>query len=368
MNILFLSTHLNTGGITSYLLTMTKGLIRRGHQVHVATSGGNMEREFSAAGAKLLTLNIRTKSELSPKIYLALRPLRRYIRENQIGLVHSQTRITQVMGAWLKRLDGTPHFSTCHGFFKARVSRKLIPCWGDAVVAISKAVEDHLVEDFGVDAEKVVLIESGIDLGEFTLTDEATKEERRRRFDLKGEPIVGIIARLSDVKGQDILIEAMRKVVSRVPEAKLLIVGEGKTEGALRKMVERLNLTEYVRFFSVVNETSEMLSVFDIFAMPSRQEGLGLSIMEAQAAGLPVIATRVGGIPGLIEDGKTGALVDPENSDDLAEAIIRLLEDRVRLKEIGTAGRAFIAANHSSDKMIDKIEALYQGLVKKDHG
>lgn len=368
MNILFLSTHLNTGGITSYLFTMTKGLLHRGHQVHVVSSGGNMEKEFLSIGAKLLTLNIRTKSELDPKIYLALKPLRRYIQENKIDIVHSQTRITQVMGTLLKRFDRTPYLSTCHGFFKTRLSRKLVPCWGDAVVAISKAVEEHLIDDFAVAGEKVVLIESGIDLQEFAFVDDAMKREHRKRFGLGDEPIVGIVARLSDVKGPDILIEAMSKVVPLIPDAKLLLVGEGKMEGALRKMVERLNLAGNVRFFSIVNKTFEMLSIFDIFAMPSRQEGLGLSIMEAQAAGLPVVASRVGGIPSLIEDGKTGVLVEPENSSDLAEAIVKLFGDRDRLKEIGAAGRTFIQKTYSADKMVDKIEELYKRLVKKDHG
>ncbi|MCK5013731.1 MAG: glycosyltransferase family 4 protein [Candidatus Omnitrophica bacterium] len=365
MNILFLSTHLNSGGITSYLFTMTKGLICRGHQVHIVTSGGNMEKEFLSIGAKLLTLNIRTKSELDPRIYFALFPLSRYIRENKIDLVHAQTRITQVMGALLKRLTGKPFVSTCHGFFKTRLSRRLVPCWGDVVIAISEAVEWHLRHDFRVAREKVSLIASGIDFNEFDLIDGARKKERRARFHLGDEPVVGIVARLSDVKGQDILIEAMNKVVPYIPNAILLLVGEGKMENVLREKVQSLNLGDHVRFFSIVNNTYEMLSLFDIFAMPSRQEGLGLSIMEAQAAGLPVVASRVGGIPSLIEDGKTGVLVEPENSSELADAIVKLLQDPERLKEIGMAGREFIKKTFLADKMTDKVIQLYQHLVKK---
>ena len=364
MNILFVSTHLNAGGITSYLFTMAKGLARRGHHVHVATSGGNMEEEFSSVGVKLLTLNIRTKSELDPRIYFALFPLARYIRENNIDLIHAQTRITQVMGVWLKKMTGVPFISTCHGFFKTRLSRRFLPCWGDAVIAISKAVEEHLKHDFKVAGEKVFLVESGIDLQEFSLIDEGARKERRARFHLGDDPVVGIVARLSDVKGQDILVEAMSKVVPHIPSAKLLLVGEGKMEGALRDKVRRLNLSDHVRFFSIVDKTYEMLALFDIFAMPSRQEGLGLSIMEAQAAGLPVVASRVGGIPSLIEDGKTGVLVEPENPEELAVAIIRLFQDRARMKAIGIAGREFIEETFSADKMLDKVIKLYQQLVR----
>lgn len=363
MNVLYITTHLNTGGITSYLRTLSKGLIKRGHNVHIASSGGNMEKEFLSIGAKLVQCNIRTKSELDPRIYFALRPLKQYIEGNDISVVHAQTRITQVMGVLLRKLTGRPYASTCHGFFKMRLSRKCFPCWGDAVIAISQPVEDHLTDDFGVPQKKIHLIESGIDLDEFSPINQALKAQHRDRFDLGNEPIVGMIARLSDVKGPDILIKAMKSVHKSIPNAKLLLVGEGRMEKDLRNMVKHLDLMEHVRFFSVVSKTQEMLPLFDIFAMPSRQEGLGLSIMEAQASGLPVIASRVGGIPSLIEDGKTGILVEPENPESLANAIVQLFNDKEQRGVIGAAGREFIRKNYSSDMMVDKTLELYRKLV-----
>jgi glycosyltransferase involved in cell wall biosynthesis len=365
MNILLLSTHLNTGGITSYLLTLSKGLMNRGHHVHMAASGGNMEQDFLCLGAQVLSLNILTKSELDPRIYWALKPLKKYILEQDIQCVHSHTRITQVMGALLKKKTGRPFLTTCHGYFKNRLSRRWFPCWGDKVIAISKAVEDHLKNDFGVPLEKIVLIESGIDLDAFEPVTEELKIERRKRFGLGQEPVIGMVARLSDVKGQDILIKAMARVVTEVPEAKLLLVGMGKTESILRSMVSRLGLEEHIRFIALVNATNEMLSLFDIFVMPSRQEGLGLSIMEAQAAGVPVIASRVGGIPGLIEDGRTGILVEPENVQALSSAVIELIKSRPRSRAIGLSGRDFIQMTHSSDCMVEKTIAVYQNFVRE---
>lgn len=363
MNILFLSTHLNAGGITSYVHTMASGLRRRGHHVHVATSGGNMEEEFASLGVKLLRLNICTKSELDPRIYCALFTLVKYIRQNNIDLIHAQTRITQVMGACLNMITGKPYLSTCHGFFKRRLSRRWMPCWGNAVIAISKPVKKHLASDFKVKARRIFLIESGIDLDEFALIDNETRKVHRRRHHLGDKPAVGMIARLSDVKGQDVLIEALNKVITHFRDIKLILVGEGKMEKELRDIVKRLNLQDHVWFFPIVNRTYEMLSLFDIFVMPSRQEGLGLSIMEAQAAGLPVIASRVGGIPTLIEDGKTGILVKPGDWNELAEAIIRLLQDRARMNKIGLAGREFIKKNFSADRMLNEVEDLYRRLV-----
>ncbi|MBN1869448.1 MAG: glycosyltransferase family 4 protein [Candidatus Omnitrophica bacterium] len=363
MNILFLSTHLNAGGITSYLLTMAKGLIRRGHRVYVATSGGNREGDFASLGVHLLTLNIRTKSEMDPRIYLALIPLSRYVQKNNIDLIHAQTRITQVMGALLAKITGKPYVSTCHGYFKTRLSRRIIPCWGDAVIAISEAVEKHLRDDFKVAEKKICLIESGVDIEAFVPAEEGRKKECRERFHLGDGLVVGMLARLSDVKGQDILIEAMSKVTAQLRNVKLVLVGEGKTEDALKSKARDLNLNGHVQFFSVEVDRYEALSLFDLFVMPSRQEGLGLSIMEAQSAGLPVIASRVGGIPSLIEDGKTGVLVAPEDPDELAEAMVKLLRDKALMNRIGMAAREFIKAKYSSEVMIEKVVTLYQKII-----
>ncbi|VAX35110.1 hypothetical protein MNBD_UNCLBAC01-2080 [hydrothermal vent metagenome] len=363
MNIILLSTHLNTGGITSYLLTLAKGLVQRGHQVHVITSGGNMEEVFLSLGVKVVNLNIRTKSELSPKLYKALWPLRKYIKENNIDVVHTHTRITQVMGSLVQRVTECSVVSTCHGFFKTRLSRHIFPCWGQKTIAISSAVKKHLLEDFNVKKSQIELIESGIDLQKFLPVEEKKKGQLRKKLGLDGGSVLGIVARLSDVKGQDILVEAMSTVIKKFPTVKLLLVGEGKLEPLLREMVENLDLEDHVLFFPVVDQAPEMLTVLDVFVNPSRQEGLGISVMEAQAVGLSVVASNVGGIPSLIEDGKTGVLVDSENSKILAEAIIDLLQHRDKQKKIGLAAREHALKNYSAEVMVDKILQVYQEVI-----
>ncbi len=363
MNVLFLTTHLNAGGITSYLLTLARGMRQRGIEVHLVSSGGRVEEEFSSLGVRLLSLDIRTKSELDFRIYKVLPRLRRYMEQHRIDILHAQTRITQVMGQILKRMIGRPYFSTCHGFFRGRLSRRLFPCWGDAVIAISEAVRHHLVSDFHVDEGRVVLIQSGVDLGAYVPADEETKRQLRRKYHLGEGPVIGNIARLSDVKGQDILIAALSTVVAQRPDVKLLVAGEGKTEETLKAMVKTLHLERHVFFYPLVNKTAELLSVMDVFVMPSRQEGLGLSIMEAQAVGVPVIASNVGGIPSLIEHGKTGILIEPESPSVLARDLMGLLGDEKRLREMGNAGREFALQHYGADTMVDKTLSLYRRFV-----
>src|SRR3989338_8392612 len=363
MNILFLTTHLNTGGITGYLYTLTKGLIRRGHRIFIVASGGEREKDLSKLGAEVIVLNIATKSELNPKIYFALTPLLQLINKEHIDIIHAHTRITQVMGALLKCFSKKVYLSTCHGFFKTRLSRWMIPCWGDAAIAISPSVREHLKEDFRVEDARNFLITNGVDCEEFQPVPGEQKKKLRSQYGLKDEPTIGIIARLSSVKGHAILIEAMTKVVAQIPSVKLLIVGEGKIERKLRQLVEELNLKRNIFFYPVVNKTAEVLSLLDVFVFPSLQEGLGLSLMEAQAAGFPVVASNVGGIPHLIEHGQTGLLVNPNDVSALAEAIIYVLNNRQEALRMGKKARAFIQQNFSAEKMIEETSYLYERLL-----
>lgn len=362
MNILFLSTHLNTGGISSYLVTLGRGLVKKGHRVWIATSGGNLVESLKESGVKHITLNIRTKSELDPRIYFALGPLSRIIRENKIDVIHAQTRVTQVMAACLNKLTGKPFVSTCHGFFKNRWSRRIFSCWGERVIAISEAVLEHLQKDFNVDPKRIALIKNGIDCEDFPALSAETKEINRRAFGLEDEPVIGIIARLSSIKGHDVLIAAMKKVVAEFPLAKLLVVGEGSLEKELKRLVEGFKLEKNVLFYPVVNQSAQMLSLFDVFVMPSRQEGLGLSVMEAQAAGLPVVASNVGGLPSLIEDGRTGLLVPPDNASLLAEAILLLLRNKDKAKEMGERARDFIQKEFSAERMVEETVEVYKAV------
>ena len=364
MNILILTTHFNTGGITSYILTLAKGLTRNDHKIFVISSGGNMVGDLERAGVKHTYFDIRTKSEVSPKLYRALPKLMRFVKENNINVIHSQTRITQILATILTKITQAKHVSTCHGFFKTRLFRRIFPCWGDATIAISRQVEDHLIHDFHVPSDKVFWVIHGISC-DLKPLNQKDLLERRQEFGIAHGPLVGIIARLSGVKGHDILINAMRKVVDEKKDARLLVVGRGKTEEPLKAMTENLGLENNIVFLPVVNQVDAILPILDIFVMPSRQEGLGLSVMEAQAQGLPVVASKVGGIPSLIEDGTTGILVPPENVDALAEALMYLIENPDQAKQIGQRAKIFAKENFSVGRMIDQTYAVFKKVCGK---
>lgn len=363
MRILILSTHFNTGGITSYVLSIAKGLVQKGHVVYVATSGGDRVSDLEKLGARHITVDIKTKSELSYKIYANISEIIKIVKKEKIDCLHAQTRVTQVLASLVSFFTNVPYVTTCHGFFKTRLSRKVFPCWGKAVIAISEQVCDHLVNDFGCPENRVFVVLHGLEEKK-EIWSEKQKQDRRKILHLKSGVVIGMVARLSDVKGQDILIKAMAKVVERFKDVNLVLVGEGKFKDTLIALVKELSLSANVFFLPIINDQENILPLFDIFVMPSRQEGLGLSVMEAQAHGLPVIASDVGGLPTLVHDGKTGILFPKEDTDKLAKAIIRLIENPAKRNELGKAGQEFIRSNFSFEQMIDKTIDVYKSVKK----
>ena len=367
MKILFLTTHFNTGGITSYILTLGGALVKSGHEVWVASSGGDNVARLEAAGMRHVQIDIRTKSEVSFKVGLSYGPLDRLIRKEGIHIIHAQTRVTQVLGFFLSRARGVAMVTTCHGFFRPRWFRRMFPCWGVAVIAISKPVAHHLSADFGVAKDQIHWVANGIDLDRFVMTNDQMRREARQRMDMGATPLIGIntpligiIARLSDVKGIDILIKAMPLVLKEVPSANLLIAGQGPEEAALKKLTQDLRLSAHVHFKSTAHQTQDLLCVFDVFVMPSLMEGLGLSVIEAQACGIPVVASRVGGLVDLIEDGQSGYLVPINDPAALASRIIEVLRNPRLSKIMTQQARLNIEQHFSAQRMVIETLKIYE--------
>jgi glycosyltransferase involved in cell wall biosynthesis len=358
MNILFITNHLNVGGISSYLLTLASGLKQKGHQVYLASSGGELEGKFIQAGIVLFKVPLKTKNEISPKIFFSFWKLRKIARKFKIDLIHSQSRTTQVLGDLLGRALVKPHIFTCHGFFKPKILRRIFGCWGQKVIAISQQVREHLIIDFKLDENKINVINNGIDTKNFG--DFSSRDMVRKDLGLNDALLVGMIARLSDVKGHTYLIQAMSEVIKKFPSAKLLIIGQGRMKETLIKQTDDLGLKNSVVFIPEVKNTKDLLVAMDIFVMPSLQEGLGLALMEAMAQGVAVVGSAVGGIKTLIQDKQNGLLVAPADAPALAQAIIMLLNDAVLRRALGTQARKFIIANFSKEEMVNKTEIVYQ--------
>jgi glycosyltransferase involved in cell wall biosynthesis len=359
MNILYLTNHLNIGGITSYVLTLAKAFKKHGHKVYIASSGGKLLSEFIAEGIVYLPIPIKTKSEVSYKILISKYKLLKIIREKNIDILHANTRVTQVLSFFLRRSLSKPYVSTCHGFFKKRLFRKMFPCWGNKVIVISEPVKEHLVKDFRVKGEDIRVIHNGIDVENFQIPDPKLQIAIKKKLGLSGGPVVGIVARLSEEKGHLYLIAAMKSVLSRVPQAQLLIVGNGRMKKELLELTKDLGMEKNIFFLAAVDDTKQVLAAMDLFVLPSLKEGLGLALMEAMASGLGVIGSDVGGIRSLIQDGHNGLLVRAADIQGLSYAILELLQNPDKARSMGNNARIFIEKNFSQEKMAQETERVY---------
>jgi len=365
MKILQLTTHLRMGGVSIYVTTLARAMKKLGHEVFIASSGGDLSPTVERSGIPHIQVDIDTRSELHPKLIAGVYQLFWLIREKDIQVIHTHTRVTQVMGEILSFLTGAAHVSTCHGFFKLKFGRRLFGCWGKRVIAISDAVREHLVNDFKLKKSRTELIYNGIDLDGFNTR--YTDEERgliKKELGLKQEgPIVGIIARLSSVKGHRYLIQAMKKILDKTSDAQLLIVGDGDEESALKDLCRDLKISDSVVFIKSVVDTSRVLAVMDVFVLPSIVEGLGLALLEALCSGVSVVASDVGGVYSIVRDNETGLLVPPRDSNVLAQSIVKLLEDKGLSRRLAENGRKVVRKKFSLEEMANKVEGTYKSVL-----
>ena len=364
MKVLHVSTHLNIGGIGNYITSLACALKKKGVVVMVASSGGNLEPELKRCGVCHKTLRMKTKFELSPKVFASAVDISKIVKDEKIDISHAHSRVSQAAAFFASRLTGVPCVTTCHGYFKVRF-RKIFDTWGRKVIAISDAVENHLKDDLGVDEGRVELIYNGIDIDRFSRQySDAEKLSLKRSLGLKG-PVVGTIGRLSPVKGQRYLIEAMAEVVRKVPDVKAVIMGDGEEDKKLKSLAKELNIEDTIRFVPSDPDTVKFLSIMDVFVLPSVKEGLGLALLEALGSGRACVASRVGGIRDIIESGMNGILVGVGDPKAIAAAVISLLNDAQSRQKMGQAGREMVRERFSLDSMSDKVIKLYESVVFK---
>ncbi len=360
MRVLFLANHLNTGGITTYLITLTRSFIGRGHSVWVVSSGGNMVPELEATGARHIDMPLHVKCEVHPGLFLMIPRLVALVRTEKIDMIHAQTRVTQMCAALASGMSAVPCVSTCHGFFRPHLGRRLMPLWGKKVIAVSSPVKEHLRSDFHLSPDSVALVINGIDLKKFVPLGIEARRQLRSRWGLANDLVLGIVARLSDVKGHQYLIDAIPAVLASLPAVKCLIFGDGPLRDELKEKVQKKGLEGKILFYPIVDQTAEVLPLLDVFVMPSIQEGLGLSVLEAAAMGIPSVVSRVGGLPDIVQEGITGALVAPRDPVALAAALIALLSDIPRAISMGEKAREFVRRHYSAERMADETLSVYR--------
>lgn len=312
----------------------------------------------------------------------ALWNLYRVCRRERFDLVHTHSSKAGILGRWAawlagcRRLVHTPHGHVFTGYYGPVLSRlfvyaeRLTAAITDTIITLTpRGIEDHLAWRIAPE-EKFTVIPSGVELEGFAPPSPADGGSSvRAALSLHpDEPIVGSVGRLDRVKGYDQLVEASDLVLRERPDVWFVVAGDGQERGALETQARRLGVAGRWRFLGWQERLEPLYHAFDISVLPSRNEGMGRAAVEALACGRPVVATAVGGVPSVVEDGVTGLLVPPEDPQALARAILQLLEDETARRRMGEAGPKWVRERFSCQAMLDGIERVYSRLLNDSPG
>lgn len=363
-------SHLLGGGKEECVVNLADALHAAGWRplVICLETTGPLARRVEQAGVPVVALNKRPGNDLRLPWRLA-----QVFRRQRVGLVHSHNwgaLVESVTAAALARVSGVVHTqhgldygSGCRSFARSDGLRMWVKSAAATrltrIVAVSAEVRDMVVATWHVPEDKVRLIHNGIRLDGTTI-DAAHRSRLRRQFGIADdERVIGSVGFFRPVKDFPTLLRALALVVPREPRVRLMLVGDGPLRAELESAAARLGLRDLVHFPGWRDDARALLSAFDLFALPSLSEGLSLSILEAMAAGLPVVTTRVGGNPELVLHRETGLLVAPQCARELAEAVLTLIRDPAQRSAMGTRGRERVRRHFTLERMLSAHEDLY---------
>jgi len=370
VKILHLITTLDVGGAEMHLLSQARGQCARGHDVRVAwlKGEGTLAPDFTAAGARCVG-RVGSGPGLLPRLWPELRATE---------IVHSHLLKADMLAAVMAPLAGRrrglvaskhnderallhPLVSRVHGLL-GRVPRRTI--------VLSDHVGRFIAEHGRVPPERLVRIHYGHDPEPWEAAAAAPAGERAAtRAELgceAGDVVLICVARFAPQKAHDVLLRAFAAARAAEPRLKLWLVGDDPFGDGRRRaeaVARDLALGPAVRFTGVRRDVPRLMAASDVFVMSSLWEGFGLVFLEAMSAGLPVLATRVSGVPEVVADGRTGVLVPPAEEDPLAAQMLALGRDPARRAELGRAGRARVRAHFGLDRMVEATLQVYRDLA-----
>jgi len=367
MKIFLMTTHMEMGGIPIYVVELARVLKRRGHQPFVLSDAGSLEGRLACEGIPHIRIPCRTASEFNPKLWLGAFPkILKAIHREQPDLIHSHTRVTQVLGWAVSTLANVPYVTTCHGLYRFRFGRRFFRCWGRWVMAISKASMDRLVQQYRLaPPHQVVLVENGIDVDRFRQPPDPVQVERFRQANgLNGGRMIGAIARLSPVKGLDLLLKAVPPLLKEFPDLNVLLVGDGPAREELVRLAYELKIADRVAICPSVEDTRVPMSLLQVFAAPAWREGFGLAIVEAMAAGIPVVSSNAGGPNEILEEGKSGVLIQPGDVAGFENGLRVLLRESETRRQLAERARQRAKERYDLERVVTQVEEVYDRAVR----
>ena len=384
VKILRVIARLNMGGPALHVAYLTAGLRKLGYDTTLVAGSlarGEDSMSFVAdeLGVEVLRID-ELGREISPlRDLLATLRLARLIRRERPQILHTHTAKAGTVGRVAALLAGarrppivihTFHGHVLRGYFGPfrslffRLLERWLASKTTALVAVSPQVRDDLVALGVAPRKRFVVIRLGIELDERVAAGRDGRRESRRYLGIpEGRFAVGWIGRMTAVKRTDDVLLAFKQLRNGGVDACLCMVGDGPDRRELEHRAHELGIARDTLFLGYQEEVAPFYAAFDALVLPSSNEGTPVSAIEALAAGRPVVATRVGGVPDVVRDGEDGFLVEPGATDDLADRLARLARDPALRERMGKQGREHVLSRYAVDRLVDDVDRLYRSLL-----
>ena len=370
MRVLFLSTSMGMGGADKLLLTAAQEMRSRGHEVLIAslTPLGPMGLEARSMGIPTESLEMR-RGFPDPRGLVRMVHLTRSWRPD---VVHSHMIHANLMARALRLLVPLPALiSTIHNIYEGgpawmaayRLTNGLV----DQMTIVSQAAADRFVTESIIPKGLLRVLPNGLDITPFQNVPAGARESLRRSMWLDGEFVWLAVGRFEEAKDYPNMLRAFAKVRELDDRAILLLVGHGSLQGEAESLSRDLGFASTVRFLGVRNDVPELMSAADGYVLSSAWEGMPIVLLEAAAAGLPIVATVAGGNHEVVSDELSGFLVPPRDSDALSRAMLRLMGlPEAQRRGMGERGRENIRIHHGLTRMVDQWEDLYREVLTRN--
>ncbi len=360
MNILQVLPELKSGGVERGTVDLARYFQKKGHRSVVVSAGGPLVNDLTAAGVVHYALPVHKKSLFS--VIYSVRMLTKIVEKESIDVIHARSRVPALAAYFVSRRCHIPFITTCHGYYGNHPLSRVMG-WAKRVIVTSHIIGRRMRDSLGVAEEKIRLIHRGVDLEEFHFRD-----PRGVQAD-PGRIVVGMVGRMTRIKGHDLFLKAMARVVRVIPNLKVQIIGDApkpQYKEELMVLTRRLGIAGSVEFLGTRYDVAKLMAGMSVLVAPSvGEEAFGRVIIEAGACGVPVVATKVGGIVDIIDDGVNGLLVGPQDPRSLADAVLRLIKQPSFAADLAAALRQKVEKAFNLTVMADRTLAVYEEAIRQ---
>lgn len=352
LNVLLLSTGFEVRGSSAYTLCLAEHLGEFDVVPTVVCPNADM-----VPVDRRRRLNIVTMPAFDMPFWgkVVLRGLKSELEADPPRLIHIQSRSVLAAGAFLARQLQVPYILTVHDYLQPRERLRFDRNWGRRIIAVSESVKTELISRTHLPGDLMRVIHSGVD--------DVLQCPMLPVLDPAHKPVVGMAGPLESVKGVPFFLGAARRVIEAGRDVEFLVAGAGPEEPQLRRLTERLGIQDHVTFAPNLFDFSTSISAMDIFCLPALRQGLGTVMFQAMIHGKPVIATGVGGVHSVVEDGVNALVVPPSDSGALAARMLELLDDPKRAREIGERGQRTVEDQFGPGQMLEQTVRLYHDVA-----